>query len=166
MFPSRRTARRAVILTAAAAAVGCSSGDSTSTSTPAPKAAMLLVTNSTCAAGHCDSIDVLAFPSYQYPPSPGGLRSIDLGIVATATACLTLPVADTIRVTATDNYGYTTTTAYTWNPLGVLTLGTITPGGSRLSATPSTSGFIPANSPGWSATLPGSQKTAAAACTP
>ena len=165
MFTSRDPARRAITLAAVAAAVGCSSGDSTSTGNPAPKAAMLLVTNSTCAAGHCDSIDVLAFPSYQYS-SPGGPRTIDLGIVATPTACLSLPVADTIRVTATDNYGYTSTTIYTWNPLGAMTLGTITPGANRLTATSSTNGFIPANSPGWIATLPGSQETAGAACTP
>ena len=165
MFTTRSPALGAMTLAAIAAAAGCSSGDPTSTNNPAPKAAMLLVTNSTCASGHCDSIDVLAFPSYQYA-SPGGPRTIDLGIVAAATACLSLPVADTIRVTATDNYGYSSTTTYTWNPLGTLTLGTITPSGNRLVATPSTSAFIPANSPGWIATLPGSQAAAGAACTP
>lgn len=121
----------------------------------------LLVINDSCQAGHCDSLDVLAFPSNQ-PHTPGGLWSIKLGRVTTPQACFSFaasahfyvigPTADTIK--------------YLWTSADPLSLGALRPPGNPLMAGPSTATFVPAAADGWTVSLPsGAQATPAATCT-
>jgi hypothetical protein len=121
----------------------------------------LQVTNQTCSPGPCTTLQILAFPSNQ-PHTPGGLWSVDLGVVTTASACLIIPGNATFRVT-----GPGATTTYTWTSGIPLSLGTLLPTESRLQASPSTGTFVPANASGWSVILPGaSGPTPSGACTP
>jgi len=138
------------------AAPACSS-----TTEPLP-AVSLLVTNTTCDMGHCTPLQILGFPSNQ-PHTPGGLWSIDLGIVTGPTGCLSLPPSGTFRVTDAST-GATTT--YTWTVSDPLALGAETDPDERLRAQPSTSPFVPATAAGWSIAFPGGigQVTKAAAC--
>ena len=110
-----------------------------------PPSATLLVTNATCDPGPCSSFQVLGFPSIQFS-GPGGPWSLDLGTLSTESACLTLPSADTFQVS---------TTPYSWTSHDSLSLGILEPGQHATHASPSTSEFVPANSAGWSVTLPG-----------
>ena len=120
----------------------------------APTGVTLRVTNASCVAGHCDSIIVLGFPT-DGPITPGGLWSIDFGLVTTPTACITLPPADTARVTGPRTDGTVGTTLYVWTPEKALSVGSIPPSGSRFMADPSTAAFVPASAVGWRITLPG-----------
>jgi hypothetical protein len=121
----------------------------------------LLVTNATCDSGTCSPIEVRGFPSDQ-PNTPGGPWSLKLGTVSTASACLTLPSADTARVTNADT-GETTT--YVWTIDDLLALGTLEPGESWFQAKASTSEFVPGNAAGWAIALPGATTaTPAGAC--
>ncbi len=114
-----------------------------------PPSATLLVTNATCDPGPCSSFQVLGFPSIQFY-GPGGYWSLDLGTVSTGSACLTLPSADSFQVGSP-----TEMTTYNWTSRDSLALGTMEPGSLATHATPSTAEFVPANSAGWSITLPG-----------
>ena len=71
---------------------------------------------------------------------------MDLGTVSTGSACLTLPGADTFQVA---------TTPYIWTSRDSLELGIMPPDTWQAHGSPSTSAFVPANSAGWSVTLPG-----------
>jgi hypothetical protein len=124
--------------------------------TPLPT---LRVTNSTCAAGHCDSIAVLAFPDNQ-PRTPGGNWSILLGIVTGPEACFTLPPSATFTVS-----GPNSTTAITWTPAIPVSLGLV-PAEGRLFADPSTPEFVAGGGAAWHVTLPGNQVAPDAACAP
>ena len=114
-----------------------------------PPSVTLLVTNATCSSGQCSSFEVRGFPSNQ-PHTPGGPWSLDLGTVTAGSACLTLPSADTFRVTSSGK-----TTTYSWTSRDSLSLGILEPGQFWGHASPSTAEFVPANLAGWSVTLPG-----------
>jgi hypothetical protein len=74
----------------------------------------LLVTNGTCQAGPCTPLQILGFPSNQ-PLTPGGLWSIDLGLLTAPTACLTFPRAAIFRVIGVSSDGTKAdTTTFTW----------------------------------------------------
>lgn len=155
--PSTVVAVLSVLLTLTA----CSSTAATGVgSNPLHSHVSLMVNNGTCTGGTCSAVDVLAFPKNQ-PHTPGGMWSIDLGTVSTATACLTLPASAQFVVA-----GPTTADTLTWTLDDALALGSIPVGGSRLQATPSTGEFQPAVAAGWVATLPGSDLTADSACAP
>ena len=50
----------------------------------------LLVTNSACTPGPCQTVEVLAFPR-NFPHTPGGRWRIELGTLSAASACLAIP---------------------------------------------------------------------------
>jgi hypothetical protein len=140
------------------AAVACSSN-------LGPRAAITVrVANSTCSVTACDSLEVLAFPSNQ-PHTPGGFWSIDLGVLTTSQRCFTLPPSATFRVIGVNPEGTRDTTTFTWTTADAVSLGVQAPSGFRTQASPSTSAFVPAASPGWSITLPsGSNPSTGPAC--
>lgn len=127
----------------------------------------LLITNGSCRLGPCQSLEVLAFPSDQ-PNTPGGLWSLDLGVLTTAQACFTLPPKAEFRVIGVRDGGGADTTTLTWTNAKALSLGAQPPSASRFSATPSTATFVPADAAGWQVTVPsgGSHPSQSAACTP
>jgi hypothetical protein len=125
----------------------------------------LLVTNATCEAGRCDALRVLGFPGDQ-PNTPGGMWSLDLGLITGSQACLTLPPSATFRVIGASPDGTTTTTTYTWTTAKSLSLSALPSGDSRLQAGPSTAAFVPARAGGWTITVPGgSAVTPSSPCT-
>ena len=130
-----------------------------------PKSAITVrVANSTCSMTACDSLEVLAFPSNQ-PHTPGGFWSIDLGVLTTSERCFTLPPSATFRVIGVSPDGTGDTTTFTWTTADAVSLGVQAPSGSRMQASPSTTAFVPAGSPGWSITLSSaSHPSAAPAC--
>jgi hypothetical protein len=115
----------------------------------------LLVTNGTCGAGSCSPLEILGFPDNQ-PGTPGGLWSIDLGLVTGSAACVTLPLSAKFLV-----IGGADTTTYLWTTARPLSLGAQSPSASRIFASPSTSSFVPAAAAGWRATLPGAAQVSA-----
>jgi hypothetical protein len=126
----------------------------------------LLVTNGTCQEGHCDSLRVLGFPSNQ-PNTPGGLWSLDLGLVTTSQECLPLPPTAVFRVIGVRDGGGADTTSFTWTNANSLSLGAQPPSSSQIVASPSTNTFVPADAAGWQITVPGgAQPTSTSACTP
>jgi hypothetical protein len=126
----------------------------------------LLVTNGACVAQYCDSLRILGFPGNQ-PGTPGGYWSIDLGIVTTPTACLTLPPSATFRVIGLHEGGGADTTTVTWTTTALFSLGAQVPSASLIMASPTTTAFVPADAEGWRITLPGgSRATPSSACTP
>ena len=132
---------------------------------PKPRAT-LLVTNATCAAGHCQSLDVLAFPSEQ-PETPAGLWSLDLGTFSAAQLCIEIPASARFTVSGPNSNGTTVTTITNWNAGDGLSLGLVTPPGTRFEASPSTPEFAPATAQGWTVTLPGTAAPVPSApCTP
>src|SRR5437879_10778624 len=81
----------------------------------------LLVTNSSCSTGPCDSLEVLGFPSNQ-PLTPGGFWSIDLGLLTTSEACFKLPPATTFRVIGVNDDGRRDARTFTWSTVVPLSL--------------------------------------------
>ncbi len=155
MIVSRRLLGGSLLLLMGAA-IGCSSA------VDVPPSVTILVTNSTCNPGPCTSVRVLAFPDDQHQPhTPGGLWSLDLGTLSTASACLAIPAGAEFKVTGPNG-----TTTYVWSTANGLALGARSPSDPVLEATPSTGTFVPASAAGWSVTLPGSAApTPATACT-
>lgn len=127
----------------------------------------VLVTNETCAAGQCDSLEVLAFPSNQ-PIVPGGLWRLDVGVIATPQACFTLPTSASFLIIGPDRFGVMDTTTITWANSEAVSLGAIPVSSPNVAqALPSTAGFTPAHAAGWSVSLPsGTRAVASSACTP
>lgn len=126
----------------------------------------LLVTNETCQGGHCDSLRVLGFPSNQ-PNTPGGMWSLNLGLITVPEACFTLPPTAAFYVIGAHGNGTADTTTYTWTTAKSLSLGAQTPSSSQLQANPSTTAFVPASAAGWRITVPGgAQAIASSVCTP
>jgi len=126
----------------------------------------LLVRNATCHAGGCDSLEVLAFPSDQ-PETPGGYWSLDIGLVTTPSACLTLPPSAKFLVISEPARSSADTSTTTWTSTIALSLGALKPGSPALFASPSTATFVPGDATGWSITLPtGSYAAPGPACTP
>ena len=126
----------------------------------------LLVTNSTCLPGPCSTQEVLVFPSNQ-PHTPGGYWSLDLGPMTGSELCVTLPESATFLVIGVSYTNPPDTTRFIWTTAMPVALGVQAPNTSRLTASPTTSGFVPATSAGWSITLPGgSQAIPGHSCTP
>lgn len=127
----------------------------------------LLVTNGTCQAVSCTPLQILGFPSNQ-PLTPGGPWSIDLGLLTTATACLTFPRSAIFRVIGASNDGTKAdTTTFTWTTAVPVSLGALPPRALRFMASSSTREFVPAAAAGWTVSLPsGSQPSPAQACSP
>ena len=122
----------------------------------------LLVTNATCQGGRCDTLRVLGFPSNQ-PRTPGGMWSLDLGLISTPQMCLTVPASANFYVIEVRNDGTRDTTTFTWTTAQALSLGTEPPPpASRLQAIPSTSAFVPASATGWAITIPGGSEASQA----
>ena len=120
----------------------------------------VLVTNTTCVAGHCDSLEVLGFPNNQ-PNVSAGLWSISLGLMTGPRLCVQLPRSATFVVSGPDSK-----TTYTWTPGIAVSLGTMAPAASRWRANPTTAEFVSARATGWKVALPGAQIVADTACTP
>lgn len=121
----------------------------------------VLVTNATCSSGQCTAIRVRAFPDNQ-PHTPGGLWSLDLGTVSSASACLTIPATAKFEVTGPEG-----TTTYRWTTDRPLSLGALLPSESALQAAPSTTSFVPSSADGWAVTLPtAASASPTKACTP
>jgi hypothetical protein len=136
--------------------VACSSSEE-----PPTDEMTLLVTNDSCQLMNCSPIRVLAFPDKQ-PGTPGGNWSIDLGLVTTPSACLTLPPGAIFRV-----IGGPDTTTFSWTTGDAVSLGTIPASGSIVLAVPSTGSFVPDRAKGWKVSLPGGgEVTEAEACSP
>jgi hypothetical protein len=129
----------------------------TSSVEPLPDAT-LQVRNATCEPGPCQAIRVLAFPRNQ-PLTPGGLWSIDLGVVTGASACITLPHTAAFYVTDT---GSGVVTVTTWELDDPIALAPWPPSGARFTASPTTPEFVAANASSWSVTLPGTAAPVAA----
>lgn len=138
------------------------------TSATEPRSGMtLLVTNVACQTDQCAPVMVLGFPDNQ-PHTPGGLWSLELGLVTTASACLELPATATFRVIGWSADGTRAdTTLFPWTSARGLSLGTRLPSESGFRASPSTLEFAPAKSSGWSVSLPGTGAVSPApACNP
>ena len=145
-----------VVLAASALTAGC-----TSFTEPA-RPVTLLVTNTTCTPGPCVPLRILAFPDNQ-PRTPGGLWRIELGVVSTASACVTIPASAEFRVTGPPEG----TTVWHWSTRNGVSLGGLLPGEFGPMAVPSTSSFVPMSESGWSVTLPdGKHAAEATACSP
>jgi hypothetical protein len=114
----------------------------------------LLVTNASCLPGPCRAEEVLAFPGNQ-PNTPGGYWSLDLGTVTGPELCITIPESATFRVIGINAHGSADTTKFIWSRVLPVTLGVQAPSDSRIFASPSTAGFVPATAAGWHTTLPG-----------
>jgi len=126
----------------------------------------LLVTNGRCQGGHCDSLQVLGFPSNQ-PLTPGGFWSLDLGLITASEACFTLPRTAAFHVIGVRVDGTRDTTTFTWTSAMSLALGAEPPSSFMLQARPTSAAFVPASAAGWQITVPGgSQATPSSACTP
>jgi hypothetical protein len=161
---SRRRSHAALFRTACVASAGLVVACSSPQTGPAP-GVTLLVTNATCLTGHCDSLAILGFPANQ-PRTPGGLWSLDLGLLVGWRACLTLPASAIFRVIGVREGG-ADTTSYTWTSTMPLSLGAIPPSASRIVAGPSTATFVPADAAGWRITFPaGVGAKPGGACTP
>ena len=125
----------------------------------------LLVTNQSCTPGPCSAQEILVFPSKQ-PNTPGGLWSIDLGTMTGAAMCITIPASAEFDIVGYKSNGTADTTKIRWTNADGAALGAQPPSGSRFTAMPSTSEFVPATSSGWRVTLPGgTQAVAGPACT-
>lgn len=123
----------------------------------------LLVTNTSCDPGPCQTIHVLAFPD-NAPTTPGGAWSIDLGAVTAATACLVIPATARFSITNGSTGAVEVTT---WTTGDSLSLAPWPTSDNRFTATPTTASFLPGNASSWSVSLPGtSAPTAAKGCTP
>jgi hypothetical protein len=112
---------------------------------------VLLVTNGTCEPGPCSSLRILGFPSDQ-PHTPGGLWSIDLGLLTGPSVCLTLPASREFTITEVPSGR---TTIHRWTGAEPLSLGAQPPSEQQFLATPSIDEFVPASRLAWSVTFPG-----------
>ena len=131
---------------------------------------MLLVTNASCTPGPCTPQRILLFPTGG-PNEPGGLWNLDLGLMTGASMCVTIPPKAKFYDIAVPNGGNTAnggdTTTYIWTTFKPASVGAIDTSGSRFTASPSTSEFVPSSSRGWQVTLPaGNKAVEAPACTP
>ena len=128
---------------------------------PRFSSATLLVENTTCDST-CAPLQILGFPTNQ-PNTPGGMWSIEIGVLTTRSGCFTIPASSTFRIISN---GVTEKT-FTWTLLNPLALGAPVPPATRLQAGPSTATFVPATAAGWKVSLPnGVGLSATEGCTP
>jgi hypothetical protein len=126
----------------------------------------LLVVNSTCVDGPCDSLRVIGFPSGG--PSATVNWMVELGTVTGPSGCLTIPPMATYGNIVSSNDGQADTIVYQWTPARAMWLGAVTPSSPPPPFwSPSTQAFVPARALGWSAALPDSAGVQPAIpCTP
>ena len=138
----------------------------------------LLVVNSTCVDGHCDSLRVIGFPSGG--PTLTVNWMVELGTVTGPSACLMIPPLATYRAisaaptdSTADSLVYSAdskadTIVYEWTPARTMWLGAVTPTSPPWPFWPaSTAAFVPARANGWSVALPDSAAVVPAMpCTP
>lgn len=123
----------------------------------------LLVTNRSCDPGPCTPLRIFGFPNDQ-PHTPGGLWSIELGVVSGPTACFVLPASRAFTITEEPSGKQT---IHRWTTADGLALGAQTLTDNRLLATPSTGEFVPASTLAWSVAFPGpSEALPASTCAP
>ena len=139
--------RLALALMSTVVAIGAAACSSSSVAPLGP--VTVLVHNSTCDTGACVPIRVLAFPANQ-PETPGGMWSLNLGSLATASGCFELPPSAVFTVSGPEGVE----ARYEWTPTQRISLGISPAGASALQASPSTDNFVPAASHGWSVNLP------------
>src|SRR3982751_2364668 len=120
-----------------------------------PRSVPLMVTNTTCTPGPCQAIRILAFPQNQ-PRTPGGLWSLDLGIVTTPTACVRIPPSAHFTIKDVSNGA---SEVVPWTSRDSLALGSWAPTAARFTATPSTEWFVPQGARAWRVALPGDSTT-------
>ena len=132
-----------------------------------PSTAHLLVTNGTCVNGTCTPLQVYAFPSNS-PAVPAGPWHFAIGTVTGPSACLSIPARQIFVVGEVSSTGTVISADTTvWTTLLPAALGSAPPSPTGLQANSSTTTFTPAQSAGWSITLPGSAAPApAAVCSP
>jgi hypothetical protein len=148
-----------------AALAACSSSPTGNDRYPGPISS-LLVTNGTCSNGHCDSLQVTAYPQEQ-PITPGGPWYISLGWVTGPHACVQIPASAHFYVVTVPARSSKDTITTSWSSMDALYLGTLKPGENAFIADASTPGFVPGSSAGWQITLPGaSPPSPAVACMP
>lgn len=124
---------------------------------PAGVLTTVMVTNATCDPGPCVPLAVRGWiPKFTVPGQPpSGFMAV--GKVDSASACLTIPSADSLTIIGS---GDTTVIRWTPNDNVMLTAGDargITDHGYSLFDPPIgyTQEFVPASSPGWHVTFPG-----------
>ena len=118
----------------------------------------ILVTNSTCNPGPCTGLHIYGHPVNEPVLAPEQFVA-DLGVVTSASACLTFPHSGTFSVVGATVYTWTWTVA---DPFELW-------GNSPFVPDWSTGTFVPQDAPGWRVTLPGSGLVPVAmdrACTP
>jgi hypothetical protein len=126
----------------------------------------LLVNNAKCLASPCDSLEVFAYPSDQ-PDTPGGLWTLDLGVMTTPRACFVLPTSAHFYVIGESYTAPPDTSVTTWTTRIPLSLAAGPPSAGFFEPNPSTQAFIPANAAGWSITFPTDRAALpGASCTP
>ena len=123
----------------------------------------LRVTNTTCTPGPCAAVRVLAFPDNQ-PDTPGGPWSLDLGVITTPTACVTIPSKAAFYIIAEPE---NETTTVSWDSRKGVSLGGQTDATPPIQAVLTTSSFVPMSAAGWRVDLPGGKQAVPAdPCTP
>jgi len=126
----------------------------------------LLVTNSTCTPGPCQTVRVLAFPQ-NFPHTPGGRWRIELGTLSAASACLAIPPEAKFLLVEQHTNGVNDTSFVRWTGRDSLALGTLAPSENWVDGAPSTGYFVPQRRRGWRVELPGSAAPdPARPCTP
>lgn len=165
-------------------------GDSTGANGEPPT---VLVTNATCEAGHCATLEIRAFVSkFTVPQPPQGLRV--LGEAPPGQTCLTFPASWPLRIIGPDTTGRIDTTTITWtadDPAGIyliavdsqayygyfngqsdsLDADALPYDGLALASVGETPDFVPGSGSGWTVSFPSSPVRGAtlvdgAACTP
>jgi hypothetical protein len=114
----------------------------------------LLVTNSTCTPGPCQTVKVLAFPQ-NFPRTPGGRWRIELGTLSTASACFAIPPESKFLMVEQHPNGVEDTSFVRWTSRDSLALGTLAPDENWAAVGPSTGYFVPQRRRGWRVALPG-----------
>lgn len=141
--------------------VACQANEAASATLTPPT---VLILNGSCAVGHCDSVEVLGFPS-NAPVVPAGLWSLDLGLMTGQQLCVRLPPSARFVVSGpVDGVMRSDTTI--WTPAISLSLGSVSPPGPHWQVSPTTAAFVPATATGWRATLPGNQVALDTGCVP
>src|SRR5882672_10074205 len=147
-------------------ALGCSSADEPTPYVGFGAGVPLMVTNGSCVGGACGALRILAFPSVQ-PNTPGGLWSLDLGVMTTRQACLRIPASANFYVIGQSMDGSADTTVITWTSASPIALSAQSPSATRFTSSPSTAEFVPDQAAGWQVTLPaGTSAAQGTACTP
>lgn len=147
-------------------ALGCSSADEPTPYVGYSTGVPILVTNGSCVGGSCAPLRILAFPSVT-TSTPGGLWSLDLGVITTQQACLYIPAAAHFYVIGQEMNGSADTTVITWTSAVPVALSAQPPSMTRFTSSPTTAEFIPDQAAGWRTTLPaGTHVDQGSACTP